>query len=164
MNKYIFLDIDGVITTEKSRWRLDKSKLKLLKEIMDKTGAKIVVSSSWRLGSVEATKKDLSQVSHFQPFPFPFVDDIVGVTVRASNMIIHPDGDREFMIPRGVEIDNWLRKNVEDYWNEDSYRYVILDDDSDMLLSQKDNFIQTDSLNGLSRKDVNKAIKILNGE
>lgn len=164
MDKYIFLDLDGVIATEKSFYRLDKKKLKLLGEILEKTGAKIVVSSSWRSYNLEATKKDLSTPNESQPTPFPFVDKIVGVTVRGSNMVIHPDDEEEFIIPRGVEIDNWLRKNIEDYWDEDSYRYVIIDDENNMLLTQKDNFIQTDYLKGLSRKDVNKAIKILNGE
>lgn len=46
--KVIFLDFDGVITTEKSRWCLDKDKMLLLKRIVDATGAKIVISSSWR--------------------------------------------------------------------------------------------------------------------
>ena len=34
MRKIIFLDFDGVITTLKSRWKLDKEKLELLKRIV----------------------------------------------------------------------------------------------------------------------------------
>ena len=45
MNKYIFLDFDGVITTAKSLYNLDKSKCDLIQRIIDKTGAKIVVTS-----------------------------------------------------------------------------------------------------------------------
>lgn len=43
------------------------------------------------------------------------------------------------------------------------YRYVILDDDSDMLDCQLPYFIQTDWLKwGLSDEDVEQAIHILN--
>ena len=40
--------------------------------------------------------------------------------------------------------------------------YVILDDDSDMLPDQMNNFIRVDANIGLTYSDVCKAIKILN--
>ncbi len=82
------------------------------------------------------------------------------MTPKGQWYINDQDQSQKFHIPRGVEIDNWINWNTGD----EEFRYVILDDDSDMLLSQKDNFIQTDSLKGLSKDDVEKAIKILNGE
>lgn len=58
---------------------------------------------------------------------------------------------------RGSEIQEWLDKQTE------PYRYVILDDDSDMLDWQLPYFIQTDWLKwGLSDEDVEQAIHILN--
>lgn len=39
--------------------------------------------------------------------------------------------------------------------------YVILDDDSDMLLSQKKHIIKTHALRGISKRDVKRAINIL---
>lgn len=57
MDKYIFLDIDGVLNSndwfEKNKdvdglVEIDPSKLILLKEIVDCTEAKIILSSSWR--------------------------------------------------------------------------------------------------------------------
>ena len=48
MSKIIFLDFDGVITTLKSKWTIDNEKVELVKQICDATGAKIVISSSWR--------------------------------------------------------------------------------------------------------------------
>ena len=54
--KIIFLDVDGVLNCKSSKSRcggflgIDDSKVKLLKEIIDITGAKIVLSSSWRYG------------------------------------------------------------------------------------------------------------------
>ena len=45
--------------------------------------------------------------------------------------------------------------------NED-YTYVILDDDTDMLYWQRNNFIRTNYHRGISASNVKKAIKILN--
>ena len=53
MRKIIFLDFDGVITTLKSRWKLDKEKLELLKRIVDETDCLFVISSAWRRGNLE---------------------------------------------------------------------------------------------------------------
>lgn len=159
MKKFIFLDFDGVITTEKSRYKLDKEKIDLLGEILEATGAKIVVSSSWRFNTVEDTKKDLTTISHRVPFEFPYADDIVGVTPRGYHYTRDLDDGKRFHIPRGVEIENWLDGNTE--YGED-YNYVILDDDSDMLLTQKDHFVKTDPYKGMNRKNVEKAIRILN--
>ncbi len=54
--KIIFLDIDGVLNSAKyDRSRgaddgnIDKSRLSLLKELTDASGAKIILSSSWRM-------------------------------------------------------------------------------------------------------------------
>ena len=78
---------------------------------------------------------------------------------------------------RGNEIEKWIHENFggmgtrwgEDYEGEPYYRkhfheedvdyeYVIFDDSGDMLLGQKDNFIQ---FIGITDEDIDKAIKIL---
>ena len=43
------------------------------------------------------------------------------------------------------------------------FQYVILDDDSDMLLEQADHFIRTDAYLGMSQEDAVRAVCILNG-
>lgn len=52
MKKVIFLDIDGELTysnyENSETANIDIEKVKLLKEICDRTGAKVVISSSWR--------------------------------------------------------------------------------------------------------------------
>lgn len=102
MQKIIFLDFDGVITTMASRYALDRYKCDLLQQVIDRTGAKIVVSSSWRKGSAEETIAELRNVpTSFKKFVPSWVDDIVGVTIHAYNYIrkgVH------LGIPRGVEI------------------------------------------------------------
>jgi len=62
--KVIFLDFDGVITVP-PKWYLKADKIKYIKQIVDTTGAKIVVSSSWRHTNVQKT-----------------IDDIIGKTKR----------------------------------------------------------------------------------
>lgn len=168
MEKYIFLDFDGVITTLKSGWALDKEKVELLGEILNATDAKLVISSTWRRDTVENTIKYLKTISNYVPFEFPYCDKIVGITIDLYDYYKTP-----CCLPRyrGVEIDHWLenyayvRKISGGYYDKvlgEDYQYVILDDDTDMLYWQKDNFVKTNALKGLSRANVNKAIKILN--
>ncbi len=183
MKKYIFLDIDGVIATpevtEDGMWGLSPEKQVLLGIILKETGAKIVLSSSWRKHSLEES------IEYMKKRGFLYCDEIVGVTIRAYHYIkkgIH------LSIPRGVEIKQWLDVHVIYPWyaslelkeefklyDEEGnfkkmkkqelgvdYSFVILDDDTDMLLEHKDNFINIDGMIGLTEVDIKRAIEILN--
>ncbi len=163
MKKYIFLDIDGVIATpesiENGLWGLVDSKQDLLGDIIKHTNADIVLSSSWRLHTVEDT------IHHMNAKGFRYSDEIVGVTIRAYQYIkgVH------LSIPRGVEIKQWLDVNVHKQngmWQKKEigidYNYVILDDDNDMLLTQGPHFLRCKSEEGLTEDHVLKATKILN--
>ena len=167
MQKIIFLDIDGVLATPEylkdGEWALNPVKQNILKSIIDETDAKIVLSSSWRLHTLEETKEFMLQEG------FLFVDRIIGVTIRAYHYI-----DKSFKIhlsiPRGVEIQQWIDTHIHSdngkNWERKKlgvdYQYVILDDDSDMLYTQRFNFIQTDSEIGLMMWEATKAVEILN--
>ena len=56
--KIIFLDVDGVLNSQDLLERcgedklvpIDEENIRCLKEIVDETGAEIVLSSSWRFG------------------------------------------------------------------------------------------------------------------
>lgn len=165
--KIIFLDIDGVISTQKSNYTLDKDACDLLGKIIDATDARIVISSSWRKNTVEDTKSYFTTIGHFVPFLFPYADRIIGVTIRAYAYIMQ---GVHLGIPRGVEIKQWIDTHIHSDNGKDWYykeigvdfNYVILDDDSDMLLEQAEHFIKTDTYLGLSENDVEQAIKILN--
>ena len=81
--KIIFLDFDGVITTLKSNWAIDNEKVELVKQICDATGAKIVISSSWRRYTLEQTlEKITNQEKVYGHNPFPYPEYIVGITSR----------------------------------------------------------------------------------
>lgn len=168
MDKLIFLDIDGVISTQKFHYALDKDACDLLGKIIDATDAMIVMSSSWRKNTVEDTKNYLTTIGHSVPFLFPYADRIIGVTIRAYAYIMQ---GVHLGIPRGVEIKQWIDTHIHsdngENWDRKEvgidFNYVILDDDSDMLLEQEEHFIKTDTYLGLSVDDVEKAISILNG-
>lgn len=151
--KIIFLDFDGVISTYEKGWRFDVEKIELLKEIVDKTDAKIVVTSSWKRGFTEVDNfiksfydkprnKDLKNVTIFDWF----ANSIYDITDNNGSW-------------RGDEIQRWIDKH-----NEEIESYVILDDDSDFRDNQLFNFVQTDTYEGITSREVKLCIKILNGE
>lgn len=154
--KVIFLDFDGVITTEKSCYKLDKDKMELVKHICDKTGAKIVISSSWRLNTLENTILNITTVRNPETeVPFLMPELVVGVTKRMYAFALECN-NKYYLIPRGVEIERYLREHNE------VDRYVILDDDNDMLLCQAPYFVKTNTEIGITEEEANKAIEILN--
>lgn len=169
MEKYIFLDIDGVLATPKSiegiggEWKIEDEKQDLLEYIIDSTDAKIVLSSSWRKWDLEQTKEFMTQEG------FRFSDLIIGVTIRAYQYIDRTE-KIHLSIPRGVEIQQWIDTNIHSdngkNWNRKEigidYQYVILDDDSDMLYTQRNNFVHTCSVLGLTRRNCADAVRVLN--
>lgn len=110
-----------------------------LKKIVDATDAKIVISSTWRMGHPWPTFIDMFKLYGWKDAP------VIGATP-----IRH--------VKRGYEIKEYLDNHRE------VTNYVILDDSTDMLPEQMDNFVNTDENIGLSEKDADDAIKILNGE
>ena len=141
--KVIFLDFDWVITTLESRWNIDSEKCKLVKRICDETGAKIVISSSWRKSNLEYTMKQFSKES------FLLYDYVVDVTKRLSI-----SGSASITIPRGVEILEYIESH------DSITNYVILDDD--MLLWHRNQYDHPSTYEGINEKNVEQAIKILN--
>ena len=150
--KVIFLDIDGVLNSDEYFDRIrdlnmqgiqsevDIEKIKLLKKAIDETGAKVVLSSSWRYTrNAQYLKQLLLQYNIFADST-PFLQN-----------------------KRGLEIKKWLENNpnVEDF--------VILDDEifdsyDEELLSK---LIKISNGNGISlgegllQKDVDEIIKRL---
>lgn len=141
----IFLDFDGVITTYESRWCIDIGKVELIEEIVSKTDSKIVVTSSWKVGSldVEHFKQKLTVEKAFKTgnvLNYPqfkkFLEHIYDITDCKGSW-------------RGDEIQRWLDSHEEEIDN-----YVILDDDSDFTEEQLFNFVQTDTYEGITPREV----------
>lgn len=173
--KIIFLDIDGVICLGRDGFnQFNTDALTNLKRVIDETGAKIVISSSWRTGDIERTK-------HI--FPEWLREYIIDETVRYDEYV-----KATFKVFRGNEIATWVYEHLEYPWKawsdvEESYKvynennsfikmnsnnvgtdftYVILDDDNDMMYFQKDWFVNTNTNDGLTNEKAEECIKILN--
>ena len=178
--KVIFLDFDGVLNSEnwmKSRrdkysmddihnqypyYEIDPEAVEKLNTIIKATGAKVVVSSTWRLGR---TVESLTQILEFQGFKGEIID-----------MTPHHGSPKDigYSIPRGCEIDDWLKKKsfkrvnysiakqIEKLEKSEIKNFIILDDDTDMLLAQREHFVNTSWRTGLTDEDVEESINILN--
>lgn len=171
--KIIFLDIDGVLNVipksfDKYGGIFYQHFVDNLAKIIDETGAKIVISSSWRFSGlleIQDMWKDrnyLGEIIDVIPFA-----NLGSVGFWKDNKFKRTECANVSSIPRGFEIKLWLDNtelNIENY--------VIIDDDQDMLYSQKDNFVCTHKNNdhpdciddgfGLTDICTKKAIKILN--
>lgn len=51
MEKYIFLDFDGVLNTPKGKF--DQKAIGKLRRLLERCDAKVIISSTWRLHGVE---------------------------------------------------------------------------------------------------------------
>lgn len=165
--KVIFLDIDGVLNVEvftraihyvAGKTTIDLSKcdhdefgdifcptaVSRLEWIIEDTGAKIVISSTWRHSGLEV----MQQMWKARNLPGEVID--ITPMDRGGNNL--PFKERA---ERGNQIKEWLDKNPVE-------SYVIFDDDDDMLPEQEDNFVQTDSMYGITNELAEKAIQILN--
>ncbi len=151
--KLIFLDIDGVLNSQlwfsaqenqqQALCNIDPSKVELLNDLISTTGAKVVISSTWRMTT---TIKDLQNILE----QVKFKGEIIGFTPVLRLLKI--------AMPRGVEILCYLKENYE--YDNFPY-YVILDDKSDMLLCQRDNFFLVDPYCGLTPRIIYNAIRFL---
>jgi len=148
--KIIFLDIDGVLTSHAStakrkisiEWQLSEERLvddldigcvNCLKDIIGKTNANIVVSSSWR----KLFNKD-TLVKHLNKYG---ITNIIDITPNLNSY-------------RGDEIQAWLNKH------KDVEKFIILDDNDDMLQLSK-RLIKTNWKYGIEDYQANIAIEML---
>ena len=166
IKKLIFLDIDGVLVTlntiknknfvdEEGRYIFDENAQNILEDIIKGTNAKIVITSSWK-------KNDLEYIKHvFHKRNFKFVDSIIG-EIGTVYKYLTEEGRQILSLTRGNEIQTWLEFYFGYDFNE-KIKYVIIDDDSDMLYSQRNNFVQTTFETGLTQELGKKAMQILNG-
>lgn len=192
--KVIFLDIDGVLNgyskwTDRvfgfankvhlRRWLVRHYdifgvrtyKVWLLKRIIEKTDAKIVLSSSWR-GQWNTPYEDCGPRMKILKRKFKrFGIRVYGVTGRSDN------GKRESEIREWLSVHDKLSETYNDMSGgviEKVESFVVLDDErSDLVGFIGKELVQTSEVDtirgygyentGLKRKHVKKAIKILNG-
>ncbi len=148
MTRVLFLDIDGVIlsgtalhATGDNR-HLPPAAIALVNQVLDRTGAVVVVSSNWRMH-----------------------DDCREMLAAAGLTRLHDDwatptgrqmvGSIILGRTRGSEIQDWLDRHQE------TEAYAIVDDDSDMLDHQRQFFVKTQFMTGICDGHVEMLVDIL---
>lgn len=173
--KIIFLDIDGVLNsfntfreiyyeyqkTGVRRVAIDIDKVLLLKEIVDNTDAKIVLSSSWRnFGKMKKNKLVTKNQN---------LNDLISI-LNNNGLEIYDITPKCRSGIREEEIYKWLE-------GKDVDSFIVIDDDIGDLKSfigkelVKTSFIKSDGkgngiaeLSGLTKDNVNEAINKLNNK
>lgn len=163
--KVIFLDIDGVLNSiesfEKTKKQYPNSEIRYdnphpdhiqwLNKIVDETGAKVVISSTWR--------SEFSTMGFWRFLTLcGFRGEVIGKTPQLDTY-------------RGTEIKCWLvahqsktKRFADSQWyrhKEEVDSFVIIDDDSDME-DMIDRLVKVDGRIGLTEKEADEAINMLN--
>lgn len=153
MEKYIFLDFDGVINTPKGKFA--KKAVANLLHLVERSDAKIIISSTWRLQGMEYILKLWQE--HHMP------GEVIGLTPSCNSInFSNVDGLEEWQGLhgcKGLEIAEWLRLNAKE-----PYQYIILDDEEDILFAQREHLVCVDGCKGLSKADARVSLKILNAK
>jgi len=144
--KVLFLDIDGVLNSKlyykyiykpEEGSRFDPYCVILVKRLVEEFSLKIVISSTWRNGSVNRLMKELNE----------------------HNMIeyLHDDWHTPFVrrASRGSEINLWLDSHPE------VKDYLILDDNENLLDHQLSRFVKTSNYLGMVQERYHQARNLL---
>ena len=151
--RVIFLDFDGVLNSERYLAAsgedgvvIDPARMFLLKQIVNATGAEIVLSTSWREHwSVKAEECSSTGRRIHQIF------NTFGIRILDKTPKLHTG--------REVEIRSWLDTHPQ------VRSFVVLDDRLLCAQRLKGHFVKTSNhYDGLDETDVQKAIGILNAE
>lgn len=169
MDKFLFLDFDGVLNTEyyqdlliseREPWLdehgplFDPQTVEQLKRIIDATHADIVIASSWKHLGLEAMQNMWSA----RHLPGRVIDITPSVVSASWSSTMDPDDELDARQSKGIEIDFWLFENAA----QDA-QYVIIDDEYVILDSQLPHFILTNPFDGITDLLADRAISLLNG-
>ena len=152
--RLLFLDVDYVLNKKNTNiftpdgdCFVEDEKVELLKELIDKTNAKVVLSSTWREGwEDDKNNLDTKNRRDFILLKNKFLEYGIELYDYTSLPVIN---DRSFRILE------YLNK-----YKEDISSILILDDIYSMEVLNK-YFLKTSILEGLTSKHVKKGINIL---
>jgi len=133
----VFLDFDGVITTNNTKYRsFDPICIERLRTILDKTNSKIVISSSWRKFDPIVKLRKMIRMAGIDT-------EVIGITPS------HNSG-------RGEEIKMFLKLHPE------ITKFVVLDDNTFDMGPVMDRVVETDSYLGITERNVEQALELMN--
>lgn len=168
MEKYLFLDFDGVLNTANYAKRqskegidhydefgpmFDPHTITHLKRVVDETGCKIVLSSTWRnegFMRMRSLWKDRNLPGELLAMT-PILLSTTYRDARSGEMFSIPERNA-----KALEINAWLEE-----FAERPCQYVIIDDENVFFKSQQEHLVQTDESNGLTFDKALFAIEIL---
>lgn len=145
MRKILFLDIDGVMNSAADNGldsQLCERNLGLLKQIVDATDCKVVLTSAWR-HNPRLLQRAINSLAN------------AGIMCFDTTPILD-NGNREDEIIEWLE--EWHVSCSFPYNSND--RYAILDDDE--LVGFDEHFVRTDYNDGIQKNHVDTVIDILN--
>lgn len=172
--KIIFLDIDGVLNSSdtfiksKKMWEttgnwpleIDEFRIEYLKQIIDETGAKVVLSSSWR--------KDFEMINNMVEPKNEKGLEFQNI-LKKYNIELYDILGKQYKKTRGDLITKWLSEHGE------VESFIIIDDETTELIGFidkeliKTSFLEDgvmlknmDDCMGLCECHVSQAINILN--
>lgn len=106
MEKYIFLDFDGVLNTPKGKF--DQKAIAKLRRLLERCDAKVIISSTWRLQGVEYIRQ------LWKEYHLP--GEVTDLTPSCNSITFcSADGTKEWQClheAKGLEIAEWLRLNA----------------------------------------------------
>jgi hypothetical protein len=148
--RVVFLDFDGVLVLRPNlRWP-SREKVELLNGLLERSGAQVVVSSTWRIGRCPLCLQEILDESGFKGTVF-------GKTPRGTRETRDQEKQSTLSlgVERGSEIDSWLAEHPA------VDAYVVLDDDSDRGPIPEWRWILTKFEEGLTEAQVERAIEVL---
>ena len=157
MKKVIFLDIDGVLNTSYTKHRdqaLDDFRLDYLAKIVNKTRAKIVLTSTWRYN----LSKSLFSFKAYNNSAKSLIESLKERGLKISALLPDTPNNR-----RAEDISEFIKKHKVT-------NFVILDDElfnyDSLKLSEhllRTSFYEDNELDaGLTQKMIRQAVQILN--
>jgi hypothetical protein len=147
MLKVLFLDIDGVVLSGEELWRtgnnryLPPEKIALVNDVCERTGACVVVSSTWRRFDECADLLRFAGLRHIHKDWRTSLEGREGILFKGE--------------VRGEQIKRWLAEHPE------TCAYAIVDDDSDMLPEQMGRFVKTAFPTGLEQSHADALVECL---
>ena len=171
IEKYLFLDFDGVLNTGNYQKKMkeegidaydeygpmfDPQAVSYLEQIIDRTGCKIIISSTWRnegIARMQQMWKDRGMpgaIYSMTPILLSttFQDALNGEIISAP-----------VKMAKALEIDIWLQKHVSKY-----VRYAIIDDEMVYINNESYyHWIKPDYQTGIDIYTVAHAVEMLNG-
>lgn len=151
--KVIYIDVDGVLSCDRA-WlcgdEISRSAVRLIQRLMDETGAKLVLSTVWgdtldyEAASMVCEAFGFKQDSLFSPS-------------------FQCDGFLSWKIEKTLKLRGEQIQQHIDRLHPHLDQYLIIDDETDMLPEQHDNFVHVDSVDGFNARNYYRAKAILQG-